>query len=106
MFCTDCGHQMQSTDVYCAECGHKTGTQSSQTSSQRPRPRLKRSMTDKKIAGVCSGLARQYDWDVTLVRLAFLLGIVFHGVGLLVYVLAWITMPSDSMATANLNYGA
>jgi phage shock protein PspC (stress-responsive transcriptional regulator) len=38
--------------------------------------------------------------------LAFLLGIVFHGIGLLVYILAWITMPRDDMATANLNYGS
>jgi phage shock protein PspC (stress-responsive transcriptional regulator) len=65
-----------------------------------------RAMADKKIAGVCSGLAKQYGWDVTLVRLAFLLGIVFHGIGLLVYVLAWITRPRDDMATANLNYGS
>jgi phage shock protein C len=65
-----------------------------------------RSMADKKIAGICSGIARQYDWDVTLVRVAFLLGIVFHGVGLLVYFLAWITMPRDDMAAANLSYGA
>jgi len=64
-----------------------------------------RSMTDKKIAGVCAGIARQYGWDVTLVRLAFLLGIVFHGAGLLIYLLAWITMPSDGMAPARVNYG-
>jgi phage shock protein PspC (stress-responsive transcriptional regulator) len=62
-------------------------------------------MGDKKIAGVCSGVARQYGWDVTLVRLGLLLGIVFHGGGLLVYLLAWITMPRDDMAPVQANYG-
>lgn len=107
MYCTDCGYQMQSTEVYCAQCGHKAGTAAGQTGSskQPPQPRLMRSISNKKIAGVCAGLARQYDWDVTLVRLAFLLGIVFHGIGLLVYILAWITMPRDDMAPVQANYG-
>lgn len=105
MYCTDCGYQMQSTDLFCAQCGHKAGAQSRQSGPPRPQPRLMRSMGDKKIAGVCSGVARQYGWDVTLVRLAFLLGIVFHGVGLLVYLLAWITMPRDDMAPVQANYG-
>lgn len=107
MYCTDCGNQMQSTDVFCAQCGHRLGSAPTPGGApHQPSSRLMRAMADKKIAGVCSGLAKQYDWDVTLVRLAFLLGIVFHGIGLLVYVLAWITMPRDDMATANLNYGS
>ncbi len=106
MYCTDCGNQMQSTDVFCAQCGHRSGATASPSGASQPRTRLMRSMGDKKIAGVCSGMAKQYDWDVTLVRLAFLLGIVFHGIGLLVYALAWITMPRDDTAPANLNYGS
>lgn len=105
MYCTDCGNQMQSTDVFCARCGHRSAASPSPGPAQ-PRSRLMRSMGDRKIAGVCSGMAKQYDWDVTLVRLAFLLGIVFHGVGLLVYALAWATMPRDDRATADLNYGS
>lgn len=105
MYCTDCGHQMQPSDQFCAQCGHRTAAGASSSAPPPPRQRLMRSMVDKKIAGVCSGIARQYDWDVTLVRIAFLLGIVFHGVGLLLYVLAWIAMPRDDMAAANLSYG-
>jgi len=106
MYCTDCGNQMQNTDVFCAQCGRKAGASTAQEAPRRPQPRMMRSMRDKKIAGVCSGIAQQYGWDVTLVRLAFLLGIVFHGLGLLVYFLCWLTMPRDDMATANLNYGS
>lgn len=105
MYCTNCGNQMQSTGVFCAQCGHRSSA-SPTPGAPQPRPRLMRSMGDKKIAGVCSGMAKQYDWDVTLVRLAFLLGIVFHGIGLLVYLLAWVTMPRDDMAATNLNYGS
>jgi phage shock protein PspC (stress-responsive transcriptional regulator) len=52
-------------------------------------------MAEKKIAGVCSGIARYYGWDVTLVRVAFLTLVVFKGVGLLAYLIAWVCMPRD-----------
>ena len=50
----------------------------------------------KMIAGVCAGLAAQFDISVTLVRLAFVLMCVFGGgVGILVYVILWIIMPME-----------
>jgi phage shock protein C len=49
----------------------------------------------KKIAGVCAGIARHNEWDVTLVRVAFLAGIILHGFGLLAYIIAWIAMPRE-----------
>jgi phage shock protein C len=49
----------------------------------------------KKIAGVCAGIARHNEWDVTLVRVAFLAGILLHGLGVLAYVIAWIAMPRE-----------
>ncbi len=50
----------------------------------------------KMIAGVCAGLANQFDISVTLVRLAFVLMCVFGGgVGILVYVILWIIMPLE-----------
>jgi phage shock protein PspC (stress-responsive transcriptional regulator) len=49
----------------------------------------------KKIAGVCAGIARHNDWDVTLVRVAFLAAFVLQGIGLLAYIIAWIAMPRE-----------
>jgi phage shock protein PspC (stress-responsive transcriptional regulator) len=49
----------------------------------------------KKIAGVCAGIARHNEWDVTLVRVAFLAAFVLHGIGLLAYIIAWIAMPRE-----------
>jgi phage shock protein PspC (stress-responsive transcriptional regulator) len=51
---------------------------------------------DKSIAGVCSGLAKYMDLDVTLVRVLMITGTIFSG-GLLIlgYIAAWILMPVD-----------
>ena len=50
--------------------------------------RLYKSATDKKIAGVCGGIAEYIDIDPTLVRLAWVLFCVLGGSGLLAYIIA------------------
>ncbi len=56
---------------------------------------LMRSRRNRMIAGVCGGLAEWLGWDVTVVRVAYVIGsllsIAFPG--LLVYVILWIVMP-------------
>jgi phage shock protein C len=56
--------------------------------------RLVRRTDDRMIAGVCSGIADYTGVDVTVVRLAAVVGAVL-GLGSLVvaYVLAWLLMP-------------
>ena len=54
---------------------------------------LTRSMTNKKIAGVAGGIADACGWDVTLVRLGFVALTLFHGGGLLLYVILMLVMP-------------
>ena len=58
--------------------------------------RLMRSNTDKKLAGVCGGLAEYLDVDSTFVRLAFVLLRLYFGNGLLLYIIAYLVMPEDS----------
>ena len=58
--------------------------------------RLTKSTTNKSIWGVCGGLAEYLDIDVTLVRLAFVIGTLAGGPGLLIYIALGIVMPSDS----------
>ena len=63
--------------------------------------RLTRSVTDRKIAGVCGGLAEYLRIDATLVRLVWaVLSIVPGAVvgGALAYVMAWFIMPEHSSA--------
>lgn len=98
MYCTACGNQMAATDRYCAGCGKMAGEPAPGAPPLRsPRPGMMRDMTNKKIAGVCAGLARHMDWDVTLIRVAFLAAILFKGLGLIAYVIAWIAMPRDDL---------
>jgi phage shock protein C len=47
--------------------------------------RLRKSARDKKIAGVCGGIAEYLNIDPTLVRIAFVIGTFFNGVGILIY---------------------
>lgn len=57
---------------------------------------LRRSTTDKQIAGVCGGMAEYFGIDSTAVRLVWVLLSVFVGAvigGVLVYLLAWLIIP-------------
>ena len=58
---------------------------------------LQRSRKNKVIAGVCGGLAASLGWDVTLVRILYVLVSIFSVAfpGILVYVILWIVMPQE-----------
>lgn len=58
--------------------------------------RLYKSETDKKIAGVCGGVAEYFDIDPTIVRLVWAFLAAFGGGGLILYILAALIMPSQS----------
>ena len=51
------------------------------------------SETDKKIAGVCGGIAEYFNIDSLLVRVAFLLFTCSLGGGLLAYIVLWLCAP-------------
>ena len=55
--------------------------------------KLYKSNTDKKIAGVCGGIAEYFNIDSTLVRLGWVLFSLLGGSGLLAYIIAAIIMP-------------
>jgi phage shock protein C len=58
-----------------------------------PPRRLTLSVTDKKIAGVCGGIAEYFNVDPTLVRVITVVLALCFGGGLLAYLLAWVIMP-------------
>ena len=57
--------------------------------------KLYKSSTDKKLAGVCGGIAEYFNIDSTLVRLGWVLFSLLGGSGLLAYIIAALIMPEQ-----------
>ena len=55
--------------------------------------KLYRSNRDKMVAGVCGGVAEYFDVDSSLIRLLWVLLIIFGGSGLLLYIIGWVIIP-------------
>ena len=67
---------------------------------------LRRSTTDKQIAGVCGGMAEYFQVDSTMVRLVWVVLSIFIGCvigGIIAYLIAWLVIPKaadPSLSTA------
>ncbi len=92
MFCPRCGREYRENVNFCCQCGAAMFTP---LSVER---KLTRSRHDKKIAGVCGGLGEYLGVDPTLVRLLWLIAVIFGGTGILAYIIAWIVMPEEPEA--------
>lgn len=57
---------------------------------------LTRPRNDRMIAGVCSGIARRFGLDPTIVRIAFVASMLLPGPQILIYLAAWILIPEES----------
>ncbi len=58
--------------------------------------RLHRSRSNYVLGGVCGGLGDYFDLDPVLVRLIWLILILFGGIGLFLYIIAWIIIPQET----------
>lgn len=57
--------------------------------------RLTRDVRNKKIAGVCAGVANSFDIDPTIVRLIWGVAFFVYGIGLAPYLILWFVLPVD-----------
>lgn len=87
MYCNACGKAIPDDAHVCSYCGRPVGG----TRSQMVRPRHGR-----RIAGVCLGLAQHFGWNVTLLRIVWLLSFLLFGFGGLAYIILWIVIPSEA----------
>lgn len=55
--------------------------------------KLMKSSTDRKLAGVCGGIAEYANIDSTVVRLIWVLATIVGGIGILPYIIAALIMP-------------
>ena len=66
--------------------------------------RLTRSASNRKIAGICGGLAEYFGIDATAIRLTWaVVSILFGAVigGVIAYLLAWLIIPRPSMTAVS-----
>ncbi len=56
---------------------------------------IKRDTQDEEIAGVCAGIAKNFKVKPGAVRLAFVLSVIFFGIGILPYIILWAVMEEE-----------
>jgi len=88
VFCNNCGKTIADDARLCSYCGAPVAGAGRRTGLYRPRH-------GRRIAGVCLGLAQYYGWNVTALRLVWLLLFLFAGVGGLLYLILWIVLPNE-----------
>ncbi len=98
-YCAGCGASLSSGARFCSACG-KAVTEPGPlagSGSGRPQPNpLIRPFAGRKLAGVCQGLANQYGWDVTLIRvITVLLAVFTFPIALIAYLLFWLIVPEE-----------
>jgi phage shock protein C len=96
VYCSNCGKSIDDSSVFCQFCGARVAQQSSSPFTiPVPKRPFARYSNDKKIAGVCGGVARYFDLDTSLVRAVWLACVLLWGTGLIVYLVLWVAMPLD-----------
>lgn len=67
--------------------------------SNAPR-RLRRTRTDRVLAGVCSGAGEFFGIDANMIRLALAILCLLGGSGVLIYLIGWLLIPEEGEAAS------
>jgi phage shock protein C len=98
-YCSSCGKPLPEGARVCPACGCAVaGGYAGSIPVPPPTPRLVRPRIGRKIAGVCQGISNLYGWDVTVVRIMFVVLSFFSLIGLIAYVVLWVITPEEPYA--------
>jgi phage shock protein C len=103
MVCVSCQKTIADGSNYCCICGAKQpeGATGQYVPPIVQRKKLVRSINDRKIAGVCAGIADYFDIDATIVRVIWLLATLIPGPNMIAYVVLWIVLPEGYTGTVH-----
>lgn len=101
MLCGNCRREIADYSNFCYFCGSRQAV----AAPGQPRvaqKRLMRSVTDRKIAGVCGGVADYLEMDSSVVRIIWVLLAIFPIPlsAVLGYLVAWMVMPEAPVMVA------
>jgi len=101
MICPNCQKDIAAGSKFCYNCGaRQPETTSAAPPAYQARKRLVRSTNDRKIAGVCAGVADYFDIDTTLVRVLWLIATLVPGPNIIAYIILWIVVPEGMTGVA------
>ena len=94
MICPSCQKEIADNSRFCYLCGARLGAPAAapQTAPGAGPRRLYRSATDRKLGGVCGGVAEYLEVDPTIIRVLLVLCL-FTGIGIVAYFVAWVVIP-------------
>lgn len=69
------------------------------TSTPNTPSRLYRSTTNRMLGGVAGGIGEYFDIDPNFIRIGFVLLTLLNGIGLILYILMWIFLPTDTQTS-------
>jgi len=92
VFCQHCGSNLPLSAHFCTKCGATVPP-----AEPMPRGPLMRPRAGRLIGGVCIALAQANGWDVSLVRILAIIGLVVSsGLVGVAYLAAWIGIPEET----------
>jgi phage shock protein C len=95
MICASCQKEIAAGSKFCYSCGAKQPESPVSTvpPGYFPPKKFVRSTNDRKVAGVCAGVADYFDMDPTLVRVLWALATLIPGPNVIAYIVIWIAAP-------------
>ncbi len=101
--CPYCAEMIKADAVKCRYCGSSLSEKNAEQRPDTPGNYWRRVYEGKRVAGVCTGIAREFNAPKLILplRVFFILTTFFYGFGFIFYIVLWLLMsaPIDKPAT-------